>query len=58
MVNSTKDSGSLVADTVLGCGTEQKEIAMLDSGNSEKQMDLESIFGSTETAMKVISNNL
>jgi hypothetical protein len=58
MDNSTKDSGYQDADMALGCGMELREIVMLDSGNSGKQMDLECIFGSMETAMKAISNNL
>jgi hypothetical protein len=46
MENTMKVNGLVGWGMVLGCGKGRREIVMLDSGNSEKLMDMEFIFGS------------
>jgi hypothetical protein len=42
---------------VQGCGLEQRETIMWESGDLEKQMDMVFMFGSTEIDTKANLNN-
>jgi hypothetical protein len=53
MESITKGNGLADSDMVLGCGKEQREIAMSDNGSLEKQMAMEFMFGSMEIVTKV-----
>lgn len=53
MDSITKGNGLADSDTVLGCGKEQREIAMSDNGSLEKQMAMEFMFGLMEIVTKV-----
>lgn len=53
MDSITKGNGLADSDTVLGCGKEQREIAMSDNGSLEKQTAMEFMFGLMEIVTKV-----